>query len=74
MGGAIAEGVAPCAVDEDEPTCDALVVPYEVVTTLLALLLVVVVVVVASVPVQVLNEDDMEEKDTSVVWLVLRPC
>ena len=73
MGGAIAEGVAPCAVDEDEPTCDALVVPYEVVATLLALL-VVVVVVVASVPVLVLNEDDMEEKDTSVVSLVLRPC
>ena len=49
-------------------------VPYDVVATLLVELLVVVVVVVASVPVQVLNEDDMEEKDTSVVWLVLRPC
>ena len=40
--------------------------------TLLALL-VVVVVVVASVPVLVLNEDDMEETDISVVSLVLRP-
>ena len=52
----------------------AAVVPYDVVATLLVELLVVVVVVVASVPVLVLNEDVMEEKDISVVSLVLRPC